>query len=65
VYASRGTILYRRLGRAFPNPMLFVIALPPTTGDDAFSDRIKAIKKPFCTGAAADGGAFIDTNCEG
>jgi hypothetical protein len=37
----------------------------PTTGDDAFSDRIKAIKSRFCTGAAADGGEFIGTNSDG
>jgi putative transposase len=43
VYASRATILYRRLGRASRIPCT-VIALP---GDDAFSDGIKAIKSRF------------------
>jgi len=45
-----------------PDHMHCVITLPP--GDD-FSNRIKAIKIRFCTGARADGGAFIGTKGEG
>ena len=46
-----------------PDHMHCVITLPP--GDDDFSNRIQGNEDSFCTGAAANGGAFIDTNGEG
>ena len=46
-----------------PDHMHCVITLPPA--DDDFSNRIKGNDNSFCTGRAANGGAFIDTNGEG
>jgi REP element-mobilizing transposase RayT len=45
-----------------PDHVHCVITLPP--GDDDLHNRIKAMNS-FCTGAAANEGAFIDTKGEG
>ena len=54
MHASRSIVSYRCLGRASRSH-----ALRDYPTDDDFATRIKAVKKSFCTGAAANGGAFI------